>query len=427
MTALADHPALQRALDALHSLGVVPLKASPDAEEIQGLRQSLHTTILDEVSAHSISSNPDVLPDLEHHSGEHIREVLRLLAGGALGDFDFVDTHARRRAEQRFPLEAVLHSYRCGHAVLSPWLRSAALAATRADRERVVSSVADFAIEYTNAISSVCAAEYVAHTRVLAEAEGDRRTQLLQVLVSGYDESDGRVASLLKSAGYLDQRLTYCVVLARSIDPLEMENSARAQRVVESLVHAISGTSIRILAGTRDNLATAVLSDPRRQSGWTAVRPSLALRVREKLLDLGPSVVIGVSSDHPSTSFIPRARHEAMVALELANVGERVVQFTDLPIRRLLVHYGGDFVRPALPPWLDKFVEADANASGALMQTLRALADSDLNVQQAARRLGLHANTIYARLQRIADVTGCDGRRFGDLLELLLAADCGRI
>jgi len=399
----------------------------PGADEIQVIRQSLHTTILDEVSAHSDSSNPDVLPDMDRHSSEHVREVLRLLTGGDLGEFEFVSAHARRRAEQRFPLEAVLHTYRCGHSVLSPWLRTAALTATQADREKVVSSAADFAIEYTNAVSAVCAAEYVAHTRILAEAEGDRRTQLLQLLVSGYDESDGRVASLLKSAGYLDQRLTYCVALARSIDPLEMENSARAQRVVESLVGAMHGTSIRILAGTRDNLATAVFSDPRRQSGWTSAKPSLALRVRDRLLDLGPSVVIGVSSDHPSTSFIPRARHEAMVALELANVTERVVQFTDLPIRRLLVHYGGDFVRPALPAWLENFVEANANSSGALMQTLRALADADLNVQQAARGLRLHPNTIYARLQRITDVTGRDGRRFDDLLELLLAADCKRI
>ena len=423
----AEYPALRRSLLVLSEIGVVPLAAMPDAEQMQGFRRSLQATIREEVPAYEVSSNPELLPDQEQHADAHFREVLRLLAGGDVGDFAFVAVHARRRAEQRFPLEALLHSYRCGHAVLSPWVRTAALAAAHVDRERVVSCVADFAIAYTNAVSAVSTAEYVTHTRHLADAEGDRRTQLLQLLLSGYDESDGRVTSLLRNAGYLDQRLTYCVALARSIDPREMENAARAQRIVEALAGAVDGTSIRILAATRDNLATAVFSDLRRQSGWTANRPSLALRVRKQLLDLGPSVVIGVSSDHPSTAFIPRARHEAAVAIDLASVGDRVVSFSDLPIRRLLVHYGGDFVRPALPPWLPELAAADVSAEGALIQTLRALADSDLNVQKAARNLGLHANTIYARLQRIEELTGRDARHFGELQELLLAAECRRM
>jgi sugar diacid utilization regulator len=40
--------------------------------------------------------------------------------------------------------------------------------------------------------------------------------------------------------------------------------------------------------------------------------------------------------------------------------------------------------------------------------------------------LDVHANTLYARLKRIRELTGLDGQRFHDLTELLLAVDCAR-
>jgi len=152
----------------------------------------------------------------------------------------------------------------------------------------------------------------------------------------------------------------------------------------------------------------------------------LAGRLQSALLVLGPAVLIGISTDQPSTSFIPKALHEATVALDFASVAERVVQYSDLPIRRLLLHRAADYVQSALPAWITQLAEVDAKARGALIQSLRALADADMNVQQAARALDVHPNTLYARMQRMNDVTGLDCQRYHDLTELLLAADCLR-
>jgi len=102
------------------------------------------------------------------------------------------------------------------------------------------------------------------------------------------------------------------------------------------------------------------------------------------------------------------------------------VQFSDLPIRDLLVHHGIDYVQSAAPSWIAALLGADAKADGALIQTLRAVADADLNMQKAARILGRHPNTVYSRIERIRDLTGLDGQRYHDLTELLLSADCGR-
>lgn len=385
---------------------------------------ALRETVLADVPAFSASGNPEILPSLATHVGEHIEEIRRLFGGGEVGDFAFVRAQAQRRAEQHFPLEAILHAYRCGHRILSHWLRDAVVAAKPARIEIAISAVADFAIEYTNAISTIMAAEYVAQTRILAEAEGDRRTELLNILLSGYDESDARTARLLKRAGYLEQRHSYCVAVAQSINPAEMELPDRAQRIANAISAAVATTPIRLLIGIRDSLVVAVFSDVRRQSGWTAPQADLAIRLDPLLLSLGPAVLIGTSTDKPSTSFLPRALQEATIALDFASVTRRVVQFAELPLRSLMLHRGGDYVRSVAPSWIASFTDADAKAKGSLVGTLRALADADLNVQEAGRRLGVHANTVYARLGRIEEISGLDGQRHHDLVELLLAADC---
>ena len=418
---------LQRSLEDLAKAQVIPLAgAMLDATKEQAV-MALRQAILDEIPGFSASANPDVLPDLDLHLRQHADELQRLFSGGEAGNLGFVRANAQRRAEQRFPLEATLHAYRCGHRVLSRWLHEAAMAAVLTGQEMAATAVAGFAIDYTNTISIVAAAEYVARTRVLAEAEGDQRTELLNILLSGYDESDGRVARLLKRAGYLEQRQAYCVVAAQATNPAEMEHPERPRRIALSIAEALAGTTIRALTGVRNNLVVAVLSERRRQSGWTAARSNLAGRAGSLLLVLGPVVLVGISGDHPSTAFLPRALSQATMALDLASVTSRVVEFSGLPVRDLLVLHGAGTVRGIPPAWIGTLASADANAAGNLIATLRAFADCDMNMQKAARQMGKHPNTLYARLERIRDITGLDGQRYRDLTELLLAADCWRL
>ena len=258
----------------------------------------------------------------------------------------------------------------------------------------------------------------------MAAAEGDRDAELLNVLLAGYDESDGRIVRLLRAGGYLEQRRSYCVLAIRSANPSEMDSPERAQRILTSLSDLLSATSIGSLAGLRNRVVVAVTSIVRRQFGWTAPQTSLADRLVSLLREWGPSVIVGVSADHPSTSAIPRAQREASAALDFAGVDRRVVLFPTLPVRSLLAHAGGEYVRATAPIWSAALLAADARADGNLLKTIAALADADLNVQEAGRRLGVHANTVYGRLARIREITGLDGQRFHDLVEMLLAAEC---
>ena len=418
---------LRTVLVILTESEIIPRISVVLSKSVQSAVAALRDAVLAEIPAFVATGNPDVMPQLAQHASEHIQEILRLFSGGEVGDFQFVHGHAQHRAEQHFPLEATLHAYRCGHKIVSRWLRDAVVGIKPNHNENVVSVIADFAIEYTNAISSIMTSEYVSHARLLAEAEGDLRTELLSILLSGCDESDGRVAQLLKRTGYLEQRQSYCVVTAQAVNAVEMQNTARAQRIVSAIAEAASGTSIRVLTGIRNNFVTAILSDKRRQSGWTAAQADLTERILPRLLILGPAVLIGISADHPSTSFLQKALHEAMIAIDFASVANRVVRFRDLPIRDLLIRRGSEHVQSAQPAWVDIFSAANIKTNGALVQTLRAVAEADINVQKAARILGKHPNTVYLRIERIKEITGLDGQHYHDLTELLLAADCWQI
>jgi len=417
---------LNAAIVRLRSCGVVPAVAAALAPDAANMVAELRKIVVNEVPAFTESANPDLLPELKEHLAALVDEVIRLLRDTGPPDLGFVEAHAERRAEQKFPLDALLQAYRCTHRMLATRIRDAALetADDTAHVRRVVADVTDFTIEFAGAIGTRVTSHYVAHTRLLAEAEGDRRTTLLSTLLDGYDESDAKAARLLRRAGYLEQRQSYCVAVARSVNPVEMENVARAQRMADAINRALASTPLRVIVGLRDNHVFAVMSGTRRQSGWTVPQSLLADRVYPQLRAVGPAALIGLSNDVPSTSHIPHAAKEARVALDFASVSERVVPYDRIPFRQILVSQARDRVRSALPAWLGCFLASDVRARGALSATLKAYADADMNVLKAAKSLEIHPNTVYARMQKIERVTGRRPLHYHALTELLLSIDC---
>ena len=232
------------------------------------------------------------------------------------------------------------------------------------------------------------------------------------------------MSRLLRSAGYLDSRQSYCVVLAQPVDATEMLNPSRASRLVESINQILMSTNTRSNIGIRNEHVVAVISHARRSSGWTAPRSSLAATIVPELSKIGPAAVCGISNDAPSTSFIPTAYREAGLAIEMADVRTRVVQISDVPIQRLMPQLCGADILSALPAWSQSFITADRRSRGKLVATLRAYADASMNVLRAAKSLSVHPNTIYARMQKIEDVTGLDARTYRALNDLLQIANC---
>jgi len=203
-----------------------------------------------------------------------------------------------------------------------------------------------------------------------------------------------------------------------------MEFPARVRRICDSIEDVFSPFQGRVLTGVRDNKVITIISATRRISGWTVARSKLSEEAHQYLLKLGNAVLVGLSTDVPSTSFIPQALAEAQLAFDFADAAHRVVGFSGIPMRRLLLRQAREGNRAALPHWSATLFTADDKARGALIDTLRAYADANMNVLKAARLLAVHPNTIYSRMQRITDITGHNGLEYHALTELLLTADC---
>ena len=114
---------------------------------------------------------------------------------------------------------------------------------------------------------------------------------------------------------------------------------------------------------------------------------------------------------------------EARVALDFASVSDRVIRYAEIPLQQMLVSVARDNMQSAMPSWYDQFEVANRKSKDALRKTLAAYADNDMNVQKTAKALSIHPNTIYARMQRIEDITGKNALEYHALTELLLASE----
>jgi hypothetical protein len=424
------HKAISEALNRVVKTSLLEMLVDRATKQSGTLVEKFQLAVIAEVPQFSQSRNPDLLPEQALHAKEYLNELMRLLCGRGRADlnFNFVQEYGRRRAEQRFPLQATLQAYRCGLRVVLHWSRGFVKKTDRSaqNTQEELAALSDFLMEYADTISTTFATAYSAHALLLADVAGDQRSELLKILLDGHDEADAQVARLLRDAGFLDRRQSFCVALARSVDPTEMLNASRARRMADSIANVLAGLSARRVIDVHENKVTMVFAAVRRESGWTAPRSSLAQEISVALSLVGNAALIGVSNDAPSTAHIPNAYREASIALELASVGERVGRFAEIPLRRLLLHFAADEFHRILPSWAKVFFEANEHSRGALEATLRTYANVDMNILQAAQVLGVHPNTVYARFQRVHEISGLRPKSFHGLNDLLIVCDAAR-
>ena len=126
------------------------------------------------------------------------------------------------------------------------------------------------------------------------------------------------------------------------------------------------------------------------------------------------AAAVGVSRDTAETARLPESLEEARLALEFATASQPVMLFTDIDLTDLLIRRADATALRLIP-------ESARDLPHDLSRTVRAFADCSLNVKQTARRLGVHSNTIYFRLNRVKALTGIDPRTFSGASLLLTA------
>jgi hypothetical protein len=321
-----------------------------------------------------------------------------------------VEASAARRAEEGFPLDAVLAAYHIG--AREAWTVVARRLVEEGRAERL-QEVGQALVGYMGAVTATVASVYLERHGHIVAAERDLRRILAQQVLAGSTDPTSFAELGLESPDEYG-------VLAVSFDSPSSPGSPGLTRLVAGrrLVRRVE-TALPDIAGPGtlhllDATGGLVLVDARDQPGWPARCDELAASLAAEagvpawFVPAGPCRVAETQA----------AYEQARAVLDLAR---RLGRPPGLHRREdLLLEAMADSHRSTLVDLLSPLEGSDD-----LLATLEAWFDNDRDRQRTARALFVHPNTLDYRLRQIADRTGLDPRT-GRGAALLLAACIAR-
>ena len=222
----------------------------------------------------------------------------------------------------------------------------------------------------------------------------------------------------------------------RAADALAAQGSAqRSQRVVAVVVTVpptVDGARTPanlwelprgVLARPGDGVIDLVVPVGTRgeEAAAGVARQAVDLVRRSAAADAADAVVAGVGDPRPDLVDVRASRHEALVAVRAASAVPAlgpVARWSALGVHRLLACGGRALADAVLDPAVARLL---ATGDDELVRTARVWLDAACSPQRAAAGLGIHRQTLYQRLTRLAGITGLDLAEGPDRLRLHLA------
>jgi PucR C-terminal helix-turn-helix domain/GGDEF-like domain len=356
------------------------------------------------------------------HCGELLKAIVSIAAGKPCDEdpFTFVRRHAEWRARRQVPLVASLHAYRLAHKTYWSITREQ-VAQHRRQKEALhaLATLSDFWIELFEVVGAVLEEAHGTEEARIVAQHTRAYAAVVDGLLNGIEPGDGEARQLLSLCGMRPSK-TMTVALVR---PLSMDNRSHvdavvAPRALARLMHQVLPSSVfGKLVGTR-NGEIIVIANSEADTAARLVkhfgRHGFGRRGVECV-----GARIGVGLDKSEVARLPEAFGEARMALEFASGSRALRHFGDIDLAEFVIHGADRAALRLIPDWV-----RDAHASGreeCLIRTIRVFAECSLNVKETARRLGVHTNTVYFRLNRIKERTGADPRTFSGTSTLLTA------
>jgi carbohydrate diacid regulator len=261
---------------------------------------------------------------------------------------------------------------------------------------------------------------------LLKEPTGSEADTLREGQILGMELARPRAVLLVDAGAYLQAE--------RSVAG-EQTLRRRAQVVIASIVryfqlpndticaHIGAGEVAVLKAIRREDLASWLDGAPRRPSAtWANVDAlkSAAAGLLERLSrDTDSETTIGVGRYHPRIKGLARSYQDARAALSLGRrlFGPGRAYSLDELGAAGFIGVADDRTRRELA---DRLL-APLDDQPELVQTLAAFFARDCSLVETARELHVHRNTLGYRLEKIAQLTDLDPRRFGDAVQLRLA------
>ena len=371
--------------------------------------------IREAVPGYATIEDPVILADVTQHVAENF-DALRtsLLRGRGVSEEDlaFIRPHAAFRARRGVPVADFLHAFRIGHRVL--WEAIVELGARDAEARAAALDAAGLLMEFIDHASTHAAQTYLEAQQLLL-AEGDRvRRDLLEDLLEGREPVPGPRLAAARAAGLAPGGRCLVLVAVRTSVP---DDEFAFRSGASALARAMGGATRPLTVVRQDEIVivrSLVGGDP----------TELSQRVetaRAELDSTGLELAIGISTVCEAFAGIPDAYRDAGTAIESLGPNGGVMALAELSAFDYLTLRADATAHRMVPPVVQRFVEEDAAAGGALTATLLEYAAANLNAKVAAERLHVHVNTAHHRLTRIEEKTGCDLRSLADVQELLIA------
>ncbi|MGW0521562.1 PucR family transcriptional regulator [Crossiella sp. NPDC003009] len=286
----------------------------------------------------------------------------------------------RRRAEQGFPVEATLRSYRIGGQFM--WETFVSAAGADLGDQRAVLAAATTLWTFIDTYSAALAEGHRQASEDRARTDTEVRSALLEALFAG-NSAAGR--SLLDCAA--DLRLPaagrFLVVVADTLALPRIEERLRLRGTVSvwrQEIDAQAGIVLLPPSGSPEQLCAHL-------AGHTRAR-------------------VGVSAEYHQIEATPGARHAA--GLARAAVGTRgpgVLRHDQAPVPILLAS-APEAARAVAQAALGPVLDLPARDRELVLETLRVWLAHDGATSAAAAELHCHRNTVRYRLRRLEELTG---------------------
>lgn len=145
------------------------------------------------------------------------------------------------------------------------------------------------------------------------------------------------------------------------------------------------------------------------QTEDTEIEPDAVAEVfSDEILKEGSPLAVGISKIHHYLGELKQTIIEGIqTAFCAAEDKKRILFYGELGILQVLLPFAEKREMQLFShSIMDKLEEYDAEAKGHLIETLNAYCQADYNIQNTAKKLCQHENTVRYRLERVSDITG---------------------
>jgi sugar diacid utilization regulator len=367
---------------------------------VDAFAQRVNAAVREVVEPYGRSADPELERDFWAMNARNVEIYFRSLAEDRVPtaeELAEIASAGRRRLHQGVPLEAIFQSYRVGTRVLWECLLETA-------GGEDLGRLATLTLQFADLVSSAVSEGYLEERERRARSHEEAARLFLVRLLSGDLEDEESVEREGRHFG-LELTRTHVVVV---VTPKGRVHRSEVERDLE-LAHGRSR-----LQRSRPDVAAVVM-----RSGLIAAVPGDAVAgVASSVLKALAGTVsaqrysIGIGTARGGPGGIVASYEEARKALALASIMQPnalVCRYDELKLFDLF--RAGEPVDAFVNEVLGKLLQRDRERRSQLGETLEALFASALNRKLAARRLGVHANTLSYRTRRIEELLG------GSLLE----------